>query len=353
MPRLIQLSRTGHPGPAATSRVATRRVALVDEPYVRLLDGHDADSVYALAQTAIATRTPLSALVQARATGDRLDYDAIYHGTSGDWRLLPPIDHPAEPARCLVSGTGLTHVGSARNRDAMHDKAAQTANPPETITDSMRMFQAGIDGGRPANGQIGVAPEWFYKGTGVTLRTHGDPLTRPAFAEDGGEEAEIAGLYLIDAAGTPHRVGMAVGNEFSDHRFERRNYLNLAGSKLRECAIGPELVLDPDFSAIPGEAWIERGTAIIWRKQIASGDADMSHSLRNLEHHHFKFPLHRRPGDVHVHFFGAHSLSFGEGVALAGGDVMAIRFDGFGRTLRNVLRVEETNDELVTVASLG
>ena len=36
------------------------------------------------------------------------------------WRLLPPIDHPAEPARCIVSGTGLTHFGSARDRHAMH-----------------------------------------------------------------------------------------------------------------------------------------------------------------------------------------------------------------------------------------
>lgn len=346
MPRLIQLAHIGSPA-------APRRVALVDEPYVQLLEGPDADTVYALAQTAIATGTPLSVLAQARATGDRLAYDAIYDGTSADWCLLLPLDHPTEPARCLVSGTGLTHIGSARNRDAMHEKAAQTANPSGAITDSMRMFQAGIEGGRPADGQIGVAPEWFYKGTGTTLRAHGDPLIRPAFAEDGGEEAEIAGLYLIDAAGRPHRVGMAVGNEFSDHRFERRNYLNLAGSKLRDCAIGPELVLDPDFSTVPGEAWIERGADIIWRKQIASGESDMSHSLRNLEHHHFKFPHHRRPGDVHVHFFGAHSLSFGDGLALADEDVMAIRFDGFGRTLRNVLRVEEGNDRLVTVASLG
>jgi hypothetical protein len=175
----------------------------------------------------------------------------------------------------------------------------------------------------------------------------------PAFAEDGGEEAEIAGLYVIDGAGHPHRVGMAIGNEFSDHRFERRNYLNLAGSKLRECAIGPELVLAPDFHHVPGETWIERAADIIWSKPIASGDVNMSHSLLNLEHHHFKFPLHRRPGDVHVHFFGAHSLSFGEGIALRPGDVMAVRFDGYGRALRNVLRVEGTDDRLVTVTSLG
>jgi hypothetical protein len=342
MSRLVQLVRVDRPD--------TRRVALVEEPHLRLIDGFD--SVYALAHAAIAQQTPLSTLVQRHATGDELAYGPIYDGVSTHWRLLPPIDHPIEPARCLVSGTGLTHVGSARDRHAMHETAA-AAKAAEPLTDSMRMFQAGLDGGRPAAGQIGVAPEWFYKGTGVTLRAHGDPLTMPAFAEDGGEEAELAGLYIIDTTGIPHRVGMAIGNEFSDHRFERRNYLNLAGSKLRECAIGPELVIAPDFHHVPGESWIERGPDIIWRKPIASGDANMSHSLLNLEHHHFKFPLHRRPGDVHVHFFGAHSLSFGEGVTLTGGDVMAIRFDGFGRPLRNVLRVEATGDRLVTVVSLG
>jgi hypothetical protein len=340
MAHLVQL-RVAEPQGAAT-----RRVALVDEPHVILLDG--VESVYALVQTALASRAPLSTLVRDRATGDRLDYDSIYNGTSR-WRLLPPIDHPDEPARCIVSGTGLTHIGSARDRAAMHTPQAAQAAP---ISDSMRMFHAGLEGGRPGEGKIGVAPEWFYKGTGVTLRTHGEPLTVPSFAEDGGEEAELAGLYVIDAKGVPHRVGMAVGNEFSDHRFERRNYLNLAGSKLRECAIGPELVVAPNFHHVPGEAWIERGTDIIWHKRIASGDDEMSHSLQNLEHHHFKFAQHRRPGDVHVHFFGAHSLSFGEGVTLQMNDVMAIRFDGFGRTLRNVVRVEETSEWLVVVTSL-
>jgi hypothetical protein len=79
----------------------------------------------------------------------------------------------------------------------------------------------------------------------------------------------------------------------------------------------------------------------------------MSHSLQNLEHHHFKFELHRRPGDVHVHFFGAHSLSFGDGITLHDGDVMAIRFEGFGRTLRNVLRTSPEPAMLISVRALG
>ena len=218
----------------------------------------------------------------------------------------------------------------------------------------MRMFEAGLVGGRPAPGTIGVAPEWFYKGTGSMLRAHGEPLDVPAYAEDGGEEAELAGVYVIDPEGRPRRIGLAAGNEFSDHRFERKNYLNLAGSKLRACSLGPELVLSPAFdAAIPGEVWIERAGTRVWWKRIASGEAEMSHSLRNIEHHHFKFEAHRRPGDVHVHYFGAHSLSFGEGVALRDGDVMVVRFDGFGRALRNVVRVDSSPERPVEVDSLG
>ncbi|MPY89998.1 MAG: GguC protein [Luteitalea sp.] len=323
---------------------AVRRVALVEEPYLHLLQ--DVESVYALALTAAAETTPLSSLVTARANGERLEYDAVYSGRSA-WRILPPFDHPIEPARCLVSGTGLTHIGSARDRDAMHDQNDAAA------TDSMRMFQAGLAGGRPAAGCIGAAPEWFYKGTGATLRAHGEPLLVPPHAEGAGEEAEIAGVYIVDLAGRPRRVGMATGNEFSDHRFEKRNYLHLAGSKLLMCALGPELVIDPRFDSVPGEVWIERGETTVWRKRIASGEAEMSHSLQNLEHHHFKAKAHGRPGDVHVHFLGAHSLSFGEGITLADGDVMAIRFEGFGRALCNAIHVERAADQLVTVQPLG
>ena len=65
----------------------------------------------------------------------------------------------------------------------------------------------------------------------------------------------------------------------------------------------------------------------------------MSHSLENLEHHHFKFETHRRPGDLHVHFYGAHSLSFADDIRLGDGDVMVVQFSGFGRPLRNPMLV--------------
>jgi hypothetical protein len=318
-------------------------VALVEEPQLRFLA--DAASVYDLAQAALRAGTGLTALVKERVTGEGLDYEAVYRGES-PWRLLAPIDHPAEPTRGLVSGTGLTHLGSARNRQAMH-----TADQEE-LTDSMRMFRSGLAEGRPEPGRIGIAPEWFYKGTGTILRAHGEPLVVPSYAEDGGEEAEVAGVYLIDAAGRPRRLGMAAGNEFSDHRFERKNYLNLAGSKLRTCALGPELVVDPDFDSVPGRVTLERAGSVLWSKEIRTGEAEMCHSVQNIEHHHFKFEGHRRPGDLHVHFFGAYGLSFGDGVELTDGDVMEVRFEGFGRPLRNPVSASRTPDSLVTVQPL-
>jgi len=345
---------------------STRHVALVDEPSLRLLA--DTGSVLALATDAIRMRIPLTALVERRAASDRIDYDPVYSGSSS-WRLLVPIDHP-EPARCLVSGTGLTHYGSAISRDRMHAETSGTergegapasgASMPggrgprikEALTDSMRMFKTGLEGGRPEPGRCGAAPEWFYKGNGMVLRASGDELLVPGYAEDGGEEAEVAGVYLIDPDGRPRRIGMAAGNEFSDHRFEKHNYLNLAGSKLRTCALGPELVVDPDFDSVPGRVSIERGERTLWERDIATGEREMCHSIANIEHHHFKFEAHRRPGDVHVHYYGAHSLSFADDVKLEDGDVMTIQFAGFGRPLRNVVRIAAPVGAPITVSAI-
>ncbi len=227
-----------------------RRVAVVEEPKLRLL--RDFDSMYALAQAAIANGGNLTSLAGNHLTDDLIDYDQVYQGRA-EWKLLAPIDHPQEIARCLVSGTGLTHLGSARDRASMHMAKEQE------LTDSMKMFRWGVEGGRPGDGEIGIAPEWFHKGYGSMVHPHGDPLVVPAYAEDGGEEAEIAVAYVIGPDGRPYRVGMTQGNEFSDHRFEKKNYLNLAGSKLRTCSIGPELVIDPDFRSVPGTVTIERG----------------------------------------------------------------------------------------------
>ena len=311
-------------------------MAVVEGERLRLLDG--CDSVYALAQTALATKRPLRDA--ARPSADTLEYDAIYRLES-DWRLLSPFTHP-EPARCLVTGTGLTHKASADNRQAMHRN-------PEELSDSMRMYLAGLEGGRPKPGDIGVSPEWFYKGCGTIVRAHGEALTVPPFAGDGGEEPEVAGLYVIDAAGHPRGVGMAMANEFSDHILEKQNYLFLAHSKLRVCSLGPELVVDPEFGSVPGTVSIERGGKVLWQQKIATGEANMSHTVANLEHHHFKYEQHRRPGDAHLHFFGADHFSFRDRVRLEDGDVMEMAFAGFGRPLRNPVRVDRSQQAAVAV----
>ena len=329
---MLRLTQLRHP-------TSGRRVAVVEEPQLRLVRPYD--SIYRLAQAALEAARPLEEFARGAIASDTLDYNAV-HGGKSEWRLLPAFDHPDEPARCLVTGTGLTHKASAENRQAMH-----AAEKPSALTDSMGMYRSGLEGGCPAPGQIGVAPEWFYKGCGTILRAHHDPLEVPSFALDGGEEAEVAGLYLIDDAGNPRRVGLALANEFSDHKLEHQNYLYLAPSKLRTCALGPELVIQADFTDARGTARILRKDQVLWSKSFATGEKNMSHTVANLEHHHFKYSQHRRPGDVHIHFFGADAFSFGDGIELQDGDVMEIELSGFGRPLRNPIRIDAREQQLV------
>lgn len=318
-----------------------RRVAVVCEPSLALLRG--TPTVLALAERALTERRALTSLIQELKSTDLLSYDEIYDGHS-EWKLVAPIDAPEDPHRVFISGTGLTHLGSARERQAMHS-ALQEAEK----TDSMRMFDWGREHGRPGEGEIGIAPEWFYKGDGSMLRGPSAPLEIPSYAEDGGEEAEVAAVYLIARDGTPWRLGMTVANEFSDHVFERRNYLNLAGSKLRTSSIGPELVVGGDFDNIAGRVQVLRGGAVLWNKTILTGEKNMCHSLANIEHHHFKFTLHRQPGTIHLHFMGADRLSCGDGIKLEAGDVTNIRFEGFGRALRNVITHDDSGLKPVRV----
>jgi hypothetical protein len=322
-----------------------RRVAIVDEPNLVLLNSPT--SIYELARMAIDEGRSLELVADANRSDTTLDY-ADVHGGRSEWTLLPAFDHPQDAAHCLVTGTGLTHKASAANRDKMHQ--AQTAGQ---LTDSMRMYLSGVEGGRPEPGVAGVQPEWFYKGTGSVLRAHGQPLEKPAFADDGGEEPEVAAIYIVDSNGTPWRIGFATANEFSDHVLERKNYLYLAHSKLRQCAIGPELVLGNDFSDLTGTVRILRGDSVLWSHEIHSGEAHMAHSLANLEHHHFKYREHRLPGQAHIHFLGAAAFSFGADVKLAHGDVMEVSWPPLGRPLRNMLNIDSTEAKVVRVKSLS
>lgn len=315
-----------------------RAVAAVEGDRLRLVAGPS--TTYDLAMTAIREGRPLAAVIEATLGRESEDYDTAL----AERRILPPLDHP-DPAHLLVTGTGLTHLGSAATRDAMH-----TAKP-EDLTDSMKMFKLGLEGGRPVPGAVGVQPEWFYKGDGGSIVAPEAPLLMPAFALDGGEEPELAGAYVVGPDGTCHRLGFTLGNEFSDHVTERQNYLYLAHSKLRPSSFGPELRLGPPPEGVEGTSRIRRAGAVLWEKPFKSGEANMSHSLANLEHHHFKYAGFRRPGDAHVHYFGTATLSFADGVRPEPGDVFEIEAAGFGRPLRNPL-ARAAEEGLVGVEAL-
>lgn len=321
-----------------------RRVALVAEPKLEVIEG--SSSLYQLGIDALNQHCSLSSVIDQMLVELELDYDSIYLGTS-EWKLLPSFDHPQDTARCLVTGTGLTHESSARNRHSMHSVSSAASTPP---TDSSTMFQWGKEGGKPEAGAIGIRPEWFYKGTGANLRAHGDAIEVQPFCLGCGEEPEIAGLYVIGADYQPYRIGFTAGNEFSEHELEKKNYLYLAQSKLQPTAIGPEALIGDLPEAIDGDVSIYRGDVEVWKANIATGERNMTHSIVNLEHHHFKHPQNRRPLDAHIHFFGADAFSHGASIAICDQDEMRIEWSNMGRPLRNRLeRLRAEAETLVTV----
>src|SRR4051794_29136532 len=126
MTRLVQLK---HPRDG-------RRVARVDGNRLRFIKG--AATIYELAQMALRAEHALESFVAGAVGMEELDYDAV-HARESEWHLLAAFDDPDEPARCLITGTGLTHRKSAENRQAMH-------SGENVITDSMRMYQWGLEG---------------------------------------------------------------------------------------------------------------------------------------------------------------------------------------------------------------
>ena len=317
------------------------RVAVRDGEEARLVN--DAKSIYALALEAVRAGTTLATVVADRGLGEAVDLAAAYR--SG--HLLSPVRHP-DPAHLHLTGTGLTHLGSAATRDSMHKKLSTEGE--EVLTDSMKMFRMGLEGGKPAHGQAGVQPEWFYKGNGNMVVDPGKPLVSPHFALDAGEEPEIAGIYLVGDDGTPYRIGYALANEFSDHVTERINYLFLAHSKLRNASFGPEILVGDLPADVRGTSRILRAGKAIWEKPFLSGEANMSHTIANLEHHHFKYGVFRQPGDVHVHMFGTATLSFADGIKAEPGDMFEIEAEAFGLPLKNALKVGRASAPVIVRA---
>jgi len=284
-----------------------RRVALVNGDELHLLSTYR--TAYAFAMAAIETGQKLRELLSTDLSGIVLDYRDVYALSSG-WRFLPSFDHPEHTACCLVSGCANAHGAAS---------AGSPAAPP-------------------------IAPPWFTKGNGMHLRAHGEPLTIPAFAQGGAEEAELAAVYLIGPDGIPRRVGLTPGNEFADPAMAAQDPRLLSRAKLRSCAIGPELALDAEFQDVAGSVAVERAMdgvrSPIWCKEIRTGEKHTAFRLEQIEQHHFEFQPHRIPGDVHVHFLGGSVSSYGDGVVLDEGDEVVIQWEGFGLPLRNPIQRE-------------
>ena len=315
--RIVQLVTKG--GNNAVARVVGGALQLVSKHA----------STYELANRAILEHKTLAQLIAENLSSERVDYTQVFDSE----RLLSPVAHP-DPARFWITGTGLTHSGSAATRNAMHAKLKKE----EDLSDSMKIFKMGMEGGKPESGKVGVQPEWFYKGNGTIVVPPNGKLNLPDFALDGGEEPEIVGFYQISSDGTPYRIGYALGNEYSDHVTERINYLYLAHSKLRQCSFGPELLLGELPKSVSGTVSVIRNHETLWSKEFLSGPDNMIHSFENLEYHHFKYDLFRNPGDLHCHFFGTATFSFSDGIKIEDGDQFQIESEVFGEALRNTVK---------------
>ena len=84
---------------------------------------------------------------------------------------------------------------------------------------------------------------------------------------------------------------------------------------------------------------MERDGRLIYESgPLYTGEQYMSHTLANCEDHHFKYPLHRVPGDAHVHFLGTSQLSYPtRDWKFQMDDVITISANTFSAPLSNVV----------------
>ncbi len=286
----------------------------------------DVAGIRELAMRALQTQTKLTDLALACATGEVVDLVAALD----EGRVLTPIDHP-DPAHLLVSGSGLSHKAwVAIEPDHGPDEDAWP--------DHFKTLMLGQRGGKPASGEWGAQPEWFFKGNGDILVPPGSAVEHPFYGVGPGEEAEIAGIYLIGPDRTGHCLGYTLGNEFSDEEMYFRNVYHLAQSKKREVSLGPELLVGDLPEDIPARITLERDGEVQWQAKFRTGEANMLHSIANIEAHYFKYSQWYIPGDIHVLYFGNAVMSTAQGEVVEDGDFYRLDCETFGLPLVNSVR---------------
>src|SRR4051794_7388190 len=99
---------------------AGKAVVVTDNGESRKLEKFS--TIYALAMAAISVGRKLQDEIAGAKLGEPVDLaKALSEG-----RVLSPLMH-SDPAHTYVTGTGLTHLGSAEGRDKMHKDLADAA----------------------------------------------------------------------------------------------------------------------------------------------------------------------------------------------------------------------------------
>ena len=166
----------------------------------------------------------------------------------------------------------------------------------------------------------------------------GGAVEHPFYGVGPGEEAEIAGLYVIGPNLQSYRIGFTLGNEFSDEEMYFRNVYHLAQSKRRQVSLGPEVLVGDPPSDIQAHVSLRRNGEVIWDAHFGTGETNMLHTFANIETHTFKYRDGITEGDVYVLYFGNAVMSTEEGQSIEDGDTFELRAEPFGLPLVNSVK---------------
>ena len=123
-------------------RAGARTVGVVSESGATLEVIGGAQRVYDMAMEAIRCNVALAQIAGEWQTKELVSYEEVI----AEGRLLPPLDH-ADAARWLVTGTGLSHLGSAAARDSMHVKLQQAEADNQRLRERLQELEQRLKGG--------------------------------------------------------------------------------------------------------------------------------------------------------------------------------------------------------------